>query len=210
MRRRRVMFARPEAKPLIHGRRARAAQKPQLPKNAPGASRAAGAALSLKIEPVPNADRAGIRRGRLSGLQHSGKAPAEMNANFALLEPEAGPCAEELARINESLQARERLLTASARASRLLLEAPDVRAAVPDVLGLIGEAACVDRVNLMLGYTGPTGERLLSVVSEWTATGSRDGKTLEWDGIDVFPIEGGKIKRKDVYSAFGAAREPSG
>jgi signal transduction histidine kinase len=94
-----------------------------------------------------------------------------MNANVALLEPErrSGPCAEELARINESLQARERLLTASARASRQLLEAPDVRAAIPGVLGLIGEAARVDRVNLMLGYAGPNDERLLSVVSEWTA-----------------------------------------
>ena len=94
-----------------------------------------------------------------------------MNANVALLEPEkvAGPCAEELARINESLQARERLLTASARASRLLLEAPDVRAAIPSVLGMIGEAARVDRVNLMLGYNGPNDERLLTVVSEWTA-----------------------------------------
>ena len=94
-----------------------------------------------------------------------------MNANVALLEPEnrAGPCAEELARINESLQARERLLTASARASRLLLEAPDVRAAIPGVLGLIGEAARVDRVDLMLTRTGPNGERLLAVASEWTA-----------------------------------------
>jgi steroid delta-isomerase-like uncharacterized protein len=45
------------------------------------------------------------------------------------------------------------------------------------------------------------------VVSEWTATGTKDGRTLEWDGIDVFPIEDGKIKRKDVYSASGAARE---
>ena len=45
------------------------------------------------------------------------------------------------------------------------------------------------------------------VVSEWTATGTRDGTTLEWDGVDVFPIENGKIKRKDVYSAYGAARE---
>jgi len=94
-----------------------------------------------------------------------------MNAKIALFEPEAeaGPCARELARINESLQARERLLTASARASRLLLEAADVRAAIPDVLGLLGEAACVDRVNLMLTCTGPNGERLLAVVSEWTA-----------------------------------------
>ena len=45
------------------------------------------------------------------------------------------------------------------------------------------------------------------VVNEWTATSTRDGKTLEWDGIDVFPIEDGKIKRKDVYSGFGVARE---
>jgi signal transduction histidine kinase len=96
-----------------------------------------------------------------------------MNANLALLEPnaEAAPCAEKLTQVNESLQARERLLTASARASRLLLEAPDVRAAIPGVLGLIGEAAHVDRVNLMQTRTGPNGERLLVVVSEWTAEG---------------------------------------
>jgi signal transduction histidine kinase len=91
-----------------------------------------------------------------------------------LVEPQARsttPCAEELTRINESLQGRERLLTASARASRLLLEAPDVRAAIPGVLGLIGEAAHVDRVNLMETRTGPNGEPLLVVVSEWTAEG---------------------------------------
>ena len=88
----------------------------------------------------------------------------------ALLQPAAEPpCAQELQRINDSLAARERLLTATARASRLLLEASDVRAAIPNVLGLIGEAARVDRVNLMLSYSGPHGERLLSAVSEWTA-----------------------------------------
>ena len=39
------------------------------------------------------------------------------------------------------------------------------------------------------------------VVSEWTATATHpDGRRLEWDGIDVFPFEGGLIKRKDVYS----------
>jgi len=50
------------------------------------------------------------------------------------------------------------------------------------------------------------------VVNEWTATATRDGAKLEWDGIDVFPIEDGLIKRKDVYSGFGAARtiSPSG
>src|SRR5215211_1407008 len=39
------------------------------------------------------------------------------------------------------------------------------------------------------------------VVNEWTATATRGGRRVEWDGIDVFPIENGLIKRKDVYSA---------
>jgi signal transduction histidine kinase len=96
-----------------------------------------------------------------------------MNANLALLEPEAqaAPCAEKLSEINESLRARERLLMASARASRLLLEAPDVRGAIPSVLGLIGEAAHVDRVSVMETRRGPAGEPLLVVASEWTGPG---------------------------------------
>ncbi|HXY96421.1 MAG TPA: sensor histidine kinase [Steroidobacteraceae bacterium] len=95
-----------------------------------------------------------------------------MAANPTLLQNSQDfPCAEELTRINESLQGRERLLTATARASRLLLEAEDVRGAIPAVLGLIGEAAHVDRVNLMETRTGAGGEPLLVVVSEWTAEG---------------------------------------
>jgi signal transduction histidine kinase len=95
-----------------------------------------------------------------------------MAANPNLLQStDDFPCTEELTRINESLQGRERLLTATARASRLLLEAVDVRAAIPGVLGLIGEAAHVDRVNLLETRTGPQGEPLLVVVSEWTAEG---------------------------------------
>jgi ketosteroid isomerase-like protein len=51
-----------------------------------------------------------------------------------------------------------------------------------------------------------TGRRLYArdglVVSEWTATAtSRSGQRVEWDGIDVFPFEGGLILRKDVYSS---------
>jgi steroid delta-isomerase-like uncharacterized protein len=44
------------------------------------------------------------------------------------------------------------------------------------------------------------------VVNEWTATATREGRRVEWDGIDVFPIEDGLIKRKDVYSASHAPR----
>jgi signal transduction histidine kinase len=79
--------------------------------------------------------------------------------------------AAELSQMYESLQRRERLLAASANASRLLLEAPDVMAAVPHVLRQLGEAATVDRVNLMLAQTGPSGERLLVVAAEWVAEG---------------------------------------
>jgi len=40
-------------------------------------------------------------------------------------------------------------------------------------------------------------------VCEWTArTGNR-----EWDGVDVFPLEGGLIARKDVYSSSHRARK---
>ena len=96
-----------------------------------------------------------------------------MNATVALLEVEgeAAPCAEKLTAINESLQGRERLLTATARASRLLLEAAEVRGAIPRVLGLIGEAAHVDRVNVLEARVGPMGEPLLVMTSEWTAEG---------------------------------------
>jgi signal transduction histidine kinase len=92
---------------------------------------------------------------------------------FAALESLSGssPCTEELSQINESLRRREALLVASAKASRMLLEAPDVRGAIPQVLPLIGEAAHVDRVNVMMARRGPQGEPLLVVVSEWTAAG---------------------------------------
>ena len=44
-------------------------------------------------------------------------------------------------------------------------------------------------------------------VCEWTLTLVRDGRTLEWDGVDVFPIRNGLIARKDVYSASHRPRE---
>jgi len=77
----------------------------------------------------------------------------------------------ELEQVNASLRRREQLLVASAIASRLLLEAPDVMAAVPEVLRRIGEAAAVDRVNVLLAQSGPNGERQLKVAGEWVADG---------------------------------------
>jgi uncharacterized protein (TIGR02246 family) len=46
-------------------------------------------------------------------------------------------------------------------------------------------------------------------VSEWTARATHpdDGRRLEWDGVDVFPITAeGRIARKDVYSTSGSPR----
>ena len=96
-----------------------------------------------------------------------------VDPTFAHLESltRPAPCKEELSQINESLRRREALLVASAKASRMLLEAPDVRGTIPEVLRLIGDAAHVDRVNVMLARRGPEGEPLLVVVSEWTAEG---------------------------------------
>ncbi len=103
----------------------------------------------------------------------------QMNANVVELpvleenfvKTAVSECEKEFTQISESLQRRESLLAASAKASRLLLEAPDVRAVVPNVLRLIGESAGVDRVNLMLSQAGPGGEPLLVVASEWVADG---------------------------------------
>ena len=64
---------------------------------------------------------------------------------------------------------RERLLSASARASRLLLEAPDAMAAMPTILRELGEAAEVDRTAYAIAETDAGGASWLLIKSEWTA-----------------------------------------
>jgi ketosteroid isomerase-like protein len=44
-------------------------------------------------------------------------------------------------------------------------------------------------------------------VCEWTLNLTKDGRSLEWEGVDVFPIKDGMIFRKDVYSASHRPRE---
>jgi ketosteroid isomerase-like protein len=46
-------------------------------------------------------------------------------------------------------------------------------------------------------------------VSEWTARATHpgDGRRLEWDGVDIFPLTAdGRIARKDVYSTSSTPR----
>jgi len=47
-------------------------------------------------------------------------------------------------------------------------------------------------------------------VCEWTASVTKDGRCLEWDGVDVFPLRDGLIARKDVYSSSHRPRELPG
>jgi ketosteroid isomerase-like protein len=44
-------------------------------------------------------------------------------------------------------------------------------------------------------------------VCEWTLNVTKDGRSLEWDGVDVFPLKDDLILRKDVYSSSHRPRE---
>ena len=81
------------------------------------------------------------------------------------------PCADVYTQISVSLQHREGLLAASARASRMLLEASHVMDAIPGVLRELGAAAGADRVNLIRSEPGPDGAQWMVVAGEWTAPG---------------------------------------
>jgi signal transduction histidine kinase len=112
-------------------------------------------------------DRGGASPGR--GLAGGGSSRARLGAMAASTQrpldsrPDIATAAEALA----SGERRERLLAASAAASRLLLQAPDVMAVVPKVLQLVGEAADADRVVLLLRQPDSKDEFL--VASEWCA-----------------------------------------
>jgi uncharacterized protein (TIGR02246 family) len=83
-------------------------------------------------------------------------------------------------------------------------ERVDGAAAVRDHIGAIfarWPTLCFERRALRVGDD--------FAVSEWTAhaTHPGDGRELEWDGVDVFPITAdGRIARKDIYSTSGTPR----
>jgi GAF domain-containing protein len=93
------------------------------------------------------------------------------------------PQVDEAGELSRSPQ-REQLLAASARASRVLLEATDVLAAMPAVLRELGEAAGVDRTAMVVLESDSAGKRWL-LKSEWispTATGEqRTTERIAWE-----------------------------
>lgn len=78
---------------------------------------------------------------------------------------------------------REQLLSATAQASRLLLESSNVMSRMSEVLRLIGEAAEVDRTTLALVDICSSGERWLEIRSQWTAPGIRSDGNAGGSGI---------------------------
>jgi signal transduction histidine kinase len=88
---------------------------------------------------------------------------------------------------HQYLQQRERLLAASAQASRLLLESPDAMKAMPEVLRLLGEAAQVDRTALAFAEVGPNGEKWLKIKAEWISETVQCHGDCEEDGTWTEP-----------------------
>ncbi len=75
------------------------------------------------------------------------------------------------------LHIREHLWAASASVSRMLLEATDVMAVMPDVLRELGLAAQVERTALAMAEEDAEGRRWLELKCEWLAEGVFDGLT---------------------------------
>jgi signal transduction histidine kinase len=86
--------------------------------------------------------------------------------------------------VSPAAETREKLLAATARASRLLLESPDAMKAMPDVLRLLGEAAEVHRTALALAEIDAGGERWLVIKDEWISEELMDAPHGETCGLE--------------------------
>jgi signal transduction histidine kinase len=119
-------------------------------------------------------------RAKILTMRASSSAPGKhpQVSGIALIPQVDEP--EEISRSPD----REQLLAASARASRVLLEATDVLAAMPTVLRELGEAAGVDRTALVVLEKDSAGKRWL-LKSEWiapAATGEqRNTERIAWE-----------------------------
>jgi len=86
--------------------------------------------------------------------------------------------------VSPAAETREKLLAATARASRLLLESPDAMKVMPDVLRLLGEAAEVHRTALALAEIDAGGERWLVIKDEWISEELSDACHGETCGLE--------------------------
>jgi len=90
----------------------------------------------------------------------------------ALLEAEQAR-SQELERLNAELQQRDRLLSVVAQITKDLLEVEDVDTAIPVALQMVGQAAHISRVQLLLERQQATAPHKLQhqVAYEWAAPG---------------------------------------
>jgi signal transduction histidine kinase len=86
--------------------------------------------------------------------------------------------------VSPAAETREKLLAATARASRLLLESPDAMKVMPDVLRLLGEAAEVHRTALALAEIDAGGERWLVIKDEWISEELTDACAGDTCGLE--------------------------
>ncbi|MBD2516013.1 GAF domain-containing sensor histidine kinase [Nostoc sp. FACHB-973] len=78
----------------------------------------------------------------------------------------------ELAKVNQELQQRDRLLSVVAQITKNLLETEDIDVAIPTALQAIGQVANISRVQLILERQNPATQKLQHWVTyEWVAEG---------------------------------------
>ncbi|MBD2495849.1 GAF domain-containing protein [Nostoc sp. FACHB-280] len=79
---------------------------------------------------------------------------------------------EELAKVNQELQQRDRLLSVVAQVTKNLLDTEDIDIAIPQALQAIGTVANISRVQVILERQNPTTQKLQHCITyEWVAGG---------------------------------------
>uniref|UniRef100_UPI0016847777 GAF domain-containing protein n=1 Tax=Oscillatoria sp. FACHB-1407 TaxID=2692847 RepID=UPI0016847777 len=126
-----------------------------------------------------------------------GSAIQQQRTQQALLRTEQARVAE-LAKANEELQQRDRLLSVVAQVTKDLLEAEDIDVAIPAALQAVGEVANMSRVLLHIERLAPTTPRLSHCVAyEWTAEGINTHRSV---GLDVMDNEDYQVLIQPMYN----------
>lgn len=91
----------------------------------------------------------------------------------------------ELAKVNEELRQRDRLLSVVAQVTKDLLETEDVETAISSALQTVGEAANMSRVLLILERQNSATQQLKHCVeAEWVASGISDHAAVDMAVMD--------------------------
>ncbi|MEA5568486.1 GAF domain-containing sensor histidine kinase [Anabaena sp. UHCC 0399] len=107
--------------------------------------------------------------------------------------------AAELAKVNEELQQRDRLLSVVAQVTKNLLETEDIDVAIPTALQAIGEVANISRVQLILERQDPATQKLQHCVTyEWVA--ERITPQINHPTMSVIDNDDVEVMLKELYA----------